>query len=146
MRRSKWMVVIILMTVLALGGCSSKEEKLQSHLTKGKEYFDKGEFKSAKIELKNAIQIDPKFTKAYALLAETSLKLGEAQEAFRAYSAVAELDPANTDAQLKLATFFMLARNTTSRASVWTQSLSRAGEHRGAASPGSAFRPRQKPA
>ncbi|MCK7510715.1 MAG: hypothetical protein MZV70_46060 [Desulfobacterales bacterium] len=33
-------------------------------------------------------------SQAHMLLAETSLKLGEAQEAFRAYSAVAELEPA----------------------------------------------------
>ena len=110
MNRFKLMVAIVLMAMLALGGCSSKEDKKQSHLTKGKEYFDKGEFKSAKIELKNAIQIDAKFAPAHMLLAETSLKLGEAQEAFRAYSAVAELDPANTEAQLKLATFLLLAQ------------------------------------
>ena len=110
MRRSALLMGIGLVVLLALAGCLSKEDKKQSHFTRGKEYFDKGEFKAAKIELKNAIQMDPKFVQAHMLLAETSLKLGEAQEAFRAYSAVAELDPAHTEAQLRLATFLLLAQ------------------------------------
>ena len=110
MRRPTLMVGVGLVVLLTLAGCSSKEDKKQAYLAHGKEYFAQGEFKAAKIELKNAIQMDPKFTQAYMLLAETSLKLGEAQEAFRAYSAVAEIDPANTEAQVKLATFLLLAQ------------------------------------
>ena len=68
MRRSALLMGIGLVILLALAGCSSKEDKKQSHFTQGKEYFDKGEFKAAKIELKNAIQIDPKFAESYYLL------------------------------------------------------------------------------
>ena len=57
MRRSALLMGIGLVVLLALAGCSSKEDKKQSHFTQGKEYFDKGEFKAAKIELKNAIQM-----------------------------------------------------------------------------------------
>ena len=146
MRRPTLLLGIGLAVLLALAGCSSKEDKKQSHLTQGKEYFDKGEFKSAKIELKNAIQIDPKFAQAYMLLAETSLKLGEAQEAFRAYSAVAELDPANTEAQLKLATFLLLAQKyDEARTAGGRDPGARAEQRRGAAAPGHTVRPRQGP-
>jgi len=110
MRRLTLLMVIGSVLFLVFAGCSSQEQKKQSHLTKGKEYFDKGEYKAARIELKNVVQIDPKFIPAQLLLAETDLKLGDAQAAFRAYSVVAELDPANTEAQLKLATFLMLAQ------------------------------------
>jgi Tfp pilus assembly protein PilF len=59
-------MLIILLAALMLYGCSSDEQRKQSHFTKGKQYFDKSEFKSAKIEFKNAVQIDPKFVQAIA--------------------------------------------------------------------------------
>jgi len=37
-------------------GCSSDEDKKVDHYQKGKQYFDKGEYKSAVLELKNAVE------------------------------------------------------------------------------------------
>jgi Tfp pilus assembly protein PilF len=93
-------------------GCSSDEEKKASHLEKGKTYFENGEYKSAELEFRNAIQIDPEFVDAYERLGETYLKLGDPRGAFREYSMVAKLDPENIDASLKLATFYMLGKKT----------------------------------
>ena len=45
-------------------------------------------------------------------MGETSMKLGEAQEAVGAYASIAKLDPDDIDAQLKLATFYLLGRKT----------------------------------
>jgi len=102
--------VSVLMAVAVISACSSDEEKKASHLEKGKSYFQKGEYKSAELELKSAIQIDPKYVDAYMALGGASLKLGNPQGAFNAYSAVVKIDPDNTDAQLKLATLYMLSR------------------------------------
>ncbi|OQY57684.1 MAG: hypothetical protein B6245_15815, partial [Desulfobacteraceae bacterium 4572_88] len=102
--------LLFMITAFALFACSSDAEKKLSHLQKGNAYFEKGEYKSAQLEYKNAIQIDAKYGTAYEKLAETDLKLGDAKGAFRAYSIVAELEPDNTRAQLKLATFLMLAK------------------------------------
>ena len=110
MKRVHMLFLAFLMAAVALSACSSDEQKKQSHFAKGKEYFDKGEYKSARIEFKNAVQIDPRFAQAHLMLGETSLKLGDAQDAFRSYSAVAEIEPANTEAQLKLATFLLLGQ------------------------------------
>jgi Tfp pilus assembly protein PilF len=52
-------VAILLAGMPVLSGCASEEEKKAEHLKKGIAYFDKGEFKNAEIELRNAIQIDP---------------------------------------------------------------------------------------
>jgi len=100
--------IFVLTAVCVVMACSSDDEKKAAHLEKGKAYFEKGEYKSAEIELKNAIQIDPQYVDAYIMLAETSLKLGNPQIAFSAYAAAAKIDPDNTDAQLKLATFYLL--------------------------------------
>ena len=110
MKRAHMVFIAFLMAAVALSACSSDEQKKQSHFAKGKEYFDKGEYKSARIEFKNAIQIDSRFARAHLMLGETSLKLGDAQDAFRSYSAVAEIEPTNTEAQLKLATFLLLGQ------------------------------------
>lgn len=105
----KWFGFSLLLVML-ITGCASKEEKLQSHIDKGKNYFDKGEFAAAEIEFKNAIQINPESVEANRQLAETYLKAGKVPEAFQQYSMVIKLDPNNKDALLKLATFNMLAR------------------------------------
>lgn len=105
----KWCGLVLLVS-LVVGGCASDEEKKLSHYERGVGYFDKAEYKAAEIELKNAIQIDPQYTAAHSKLAETYLKMGDAQGAFRAYSTVVQLDPDNTDALLKLATFYMLGK------------------------------------
>jgi len=110
MNRCKTVFFILLVSNIALFGCASDEEKKASHLEKGHAYFEKGEYKSAEIELKNAVQIDPKYLAAYEKLGEVYLKLGNAQQAFKTYSRVAELDPENMNAQIKLATFYMLGK------------------------------------
>jgi Tfp pilus assembly protein PilF len=110
--RNRMTQVVVLLMILALmiTGCSSDEENKASHLEKGKSYFENGEYKSAELEFRNAIQIDPEFVDAYERLGETYLKLGDPRGAFREYSMVAKLDPENIDASLKLATFYMLGK------------------------------------
>jgi Tfp pilus assembly protein PilF len=51
-------LVVILVASFAIYACSSDEEKKVSHFERGKAYFEKGEYKSAELEFKNAIQID----------------------------------------------------------------------------------------
>ena len=104
----KIFLLIFLLVFTTMFGCSSDEEKKVAFLEKGKAYFEKGEYKSAELELKNAIQIDSKYIEAHTKLGETQLKLGNPQGAFQSYSIVAQLDPDNTNAQLKLATFYLL--------------------------------------
>ena len=109
-------VLLIALAFIAIG-CSSDGEKKASHLEKGETYFEIGEYKSAELEFRNAIQIDPEFVDAYERLGETYLKLGDPRGAFREYSMVAKLDPEHTDASLKLATFYMLGKKTGKRSS-----------------------------
>ena len=54
-------------------GCSSKDAKKEEHFKKGMTYFEHKDMKSATIEFRNAIQIDPKFAKARYRLGLTYL-------------------------------------------------------------------------
>ena len=112
MQRVCHVVLPILAAFLFLAGCSSDEEKMANHLERGQEYLQQEDYKSAEIEFKNVVQIDPKNLDAQQGLGEVYLKLGDPRGAFQAYSKVAELDPDDTDAQLKLATFHFLGKNT----------------------------------
>ncbi|HDL07758.1 MAG TPA: tetratricopeptide repeat protein, partial [Desulfobacteraceae bacterium] len=110
MFRFKVIPLIFVFGIIMTSGCMSNEEKKISYLESGNTYFDKEEYKSAELEFRNAIQIDPNFIDAYQRLGETYLKLGKPRESFKAFDTVIKLDPDNTDAQLKLATFYLLGK------------------------------------
>ncbi|PIW00604.1 MAG: hypothetical protein COW41_04965, partial [Deltaproteobacteria bacterium CG17_big_fil_post_rev_8_21_14_2_50_51_6] len=103
-------LLLIVLVIFAFSGCSSNEEKKIAHFEKGKAYLEKQEFQSARLEFKNAIKLDPRFSDAYWHLAEASLKLNDPKEAFGAYSMVVMLNPENIEAQIKVATFLLLGR------------------------------------
>ena len=108
MHRLKIAFLLTLTVAMILFSCASDEEKKLAHFEKGKAYFEKGDYKAAIIEFKNATQIDPKYKEVYSHLGEAYIKTGDLRGAFRAYAILAELDPNNTEAQLKLSQFFML--------------------------------------
>ena len=110
MNLAKRLFVFWLVVFFMASGCSSDEKKKVEHVENGKRYVEKGDYKAAQIEFKNAVQIDPEYAEAYALLGENSMRISDAKAAFKAYSRLEKLDPENTGAQLKLATFFMVGK------------------------------------
>ena len=68
---------LLLLAILIFNGCASDEEKKLSHLKKGQAYFEKGEYKAALLEYKNAVKIDPRYVTANLEMAKTQLKLGD---------------------------------------------------------------------
>jgi tetratricopeptide (TPR) repeat protein len=107
----KKLMFATLIVMLMCYGCKSKDEQKATYLQKGTQFYDKGEFKSAELELKSALQLDPRFVPALKLLGECELKLGKASEAFKTFSNLEGLAPNDVDPKLKLATFFILAKN-----------------------------------
>ena len=110
MGRCRFLRLIITFSLVLCISCASDEEKVRNYLSSGDHYFAQEEYRSAEIEFKNAIQIDPNLAEAHLKLGETYLKLGNAREAFSEFTAAAKLDPDNMDTQLKLATFFFLGK------------------------------------
>jgi hypothetical protein len=53
----KQLLIFILFTITITSGCASDEEKKLSHFEKGRSYLEAGEYKSAVLEFKNAIQV-----------------------------------------------------------------------------------------
>ncbi len=83
-------------------GCSSPEDKKQAFLEKGNQLFEQKEFVKARLEYKNAIQIDPDFGAAYYRLGKTELEMKNYKQAYGMLSKSLTLDPDNIDARLIL--------------------------------------------
>lgn len=101
-----------ILLLLFFSGCSDPEQKKQNHYSKALEFIQKDDPNSAAIELRNAIQIDPKFADARYQLALIHLKNGEMRDAFGQLKRTADLDPANVDANVKVAEFLLLGKNS----------------------------------
>jgi len=101
--------IVILMTAVILAACSGPEEKKAKFYNKGKALYEKGDYVKAKLEFKNAIQIDPKYTDSHYMLGVIALKTGDPAGAYKKFSKVVELDPQHWDAQIHLGKFLLAA-------------------------------------
>ena len=95
--------------VLLSSGCLSEKEKMAEYLNSGKAYFESQDYDSAKIELINAVNLDPDSLEAHRLLAQTYFKLGKGKEAFTEYLRLEQMEPGNIEALTRLAVFFLAA-------------------------------------
>src|SRR5512136_2050601 len=112
-RRAVTVALFRFFAVVTLGAllfaCSGPEAKKMKFYGKGKAFYAKGDYVRARLELRNAIQIDPKFADAYAMLGSVELKQGNLQGAFGAFNKATELNPLNYDAQVQLGRLFLLS-------------------------------------
>src|SRR5580692_8345790 len=106
-RPSARFLVLPLILAGVLGGCRRdpavrKEKYFQS----GEQYLAKRMYREAAIQYQNAIQIDPRFTRAHYGLAQCFLREASWQNAYRELTRTVELEPTNWKAQLDLGNLF----------------------------------------
>lgn len=114
MNRSTAVRVLLLCSVLApfLTGCSRDPNvRKQKYFSSGENYFALGKYREAMIQYANAIQIDPRFVRAHAKLAQALLKLGDNNRAFQELNRTVELDPDNAVARTDLANLLITVRS-----------------------------------
>ncbi len=99
--------IILLATLLA--SCDGENARKAKYYEKGKTYYEQGNYEKAKIELKNVLQIDPKFADAHYLFGEVEEKNKNLRGAYTHYRIAAELDDSNLDAHNKLARIYLLS-------------------------------------
>ena len=119
MHKSVW--VLLIGILLFTGACSSPEEKKTAFYEKGKAYFEQKDFVKARLELKNALQIDPEFAEAHYMLGRTVLGLKNPKAAFQQFAATVKLDPDHIDARLSMAKMFAGAK-------LWDRALAQVAE------------------
>src|ERR1700691_2130162 len=94
-----------------LSGCSRDPNvRKQKYLESGERYFDKGQYREADIQFRNAIQVNDKFAEAHYRLGLTALKLEQWRTALDELENATELQPDHYPARLELADLEILGR------------------------------------
>lgn len=102
-------IITIAALVMSIASCGGKEERKEKYLEKGKAYLQEKNYDKARIELKNVLQIDPKYAEAYFILGQIGEKKKELRKAVGDYKKAIELDPKQTGAKVKLARIYAIA-------------------------------------
>jgi len=94
---------------VAVISCGGAEERKLKYLEKGKAYIEEQNYDKAKIEIKNVLQIDPKFAEAHFAMGQINEQEKEYRKAMGNYLKAIELDPQHNGAKINLARIYVLA-------------------------------------
>ena len=95
-----WLLLPIL---LLLAACDSDPRVAsRKYLENGNRYFSKGKYKEASLLYRRALKKDARFAEAWYQLGLTNNQLGNYADARKDFARAMDLDPANTDAMVRL--------------------------------------------
>ena len=108
-RMNRFTALILLLALVHISACSTPEEKKMKYYEKGKQLYEQGDYTNARLELKNAVQIDPKYAEAFYMLGMVELKNGNIRASFIDFSKASELKPDHIPTQLQLGRMYLAA-------------------------------------
>ena len=111
--KTRYLISLLMAALLAhgLAGCGGAEERKTEYLNRGKKFFEESNYDKARVEFKNALQIDPKAAQPYFYLGLIEESKQSWQEAFNLFSKAAELGPEDLQVKVKLAKFYMMGNS-----------------------------------
>ena len=98
----KKFIVCILCCFLFLNACTNKEEKFKSYVSQAKNFLQKNELDKARIQLLNALKLNPNNSEVYYYLGEICLRKGDIRAAISNYLQAVRIDPKNTKANVRI--------------------------------------------
>ena len=108
-KRPIGMVLAAAVMILALAAaCGGPEEKKVKFFNRALELFEKGDYVKARLEVKNALQIDPKYAEGYQLLGRIEQKTANLKEAFGAFGKAVELKPELSLSQIEMGKMLLM--------------------------------------
>ncbi len=98
-------------TVLAatLCACGGAQARKAGYLDKGREYLKQRDFEKARVEFRNALQLDPNDAEAAYLSGEATERTGNVREAAGLYQDAVQSNAAHTAARAALARLYLYA-------------------------------------
>jgi len=106
--KKSFAIVTLMITLGLLTGCGAPEDRSTSYLEKARALYDEGDTVKAKLQVNNALQIEPKNAKARFLLALINEREGKTKAAIAQLLMVVDTDPSYVDARIKLGNYYVL--------------------------------------
>jgi len=104
-------VALVCMLATLLAGCGSSVDSASGFIESGKALLAEGKPEKARLEFKNAIQVDPKVAESYYQLALLDEKAKNWRSMFGNLSNVEQLDSTHHDGIIKLGQLYLLSGN-----------------------------------
>src|SRR5262245_34177767 len=98
--------VVACLALVACGGAQSRKER---HMARGQEYFTEGNFEKARVEFRNALQIEPNDAEARFMHGQALERVGNLRDAAGMYQAAIDANPDHVNARANLARMFVFA-------------------------------------
>ena len=98
----------LLLTGLLTAGCSSRAERAKNHYENGKHYLAEKNYPKARIELRNAVQNDPKMVEAWRGLSQVAEHEKNWSALGESLRHIVELDKKDVEARVQLAKLYVL--------------------------------------
>ena len=109
LRHRIFQLTLVCLAAIVLLSCGGAEERKAKYMERAKTFLAEKNYDKAKVELKNVLQIDPKYAEAYFLMGQVDEQKQDVNNAFADYSKAVDLDPDHEQAREKLARFYLMA-------------------------------------
>lgn len=98
--------------LFALAACAPASEKALAYVNQAQRMYDAGDLRSAKLEAKNALQIEPKNPRARFILALVAEQEGDYKALIGNLQLVVDVEPDNADARVRLGRIYYFLQAT----------------------------------
>lgn len=103
------LAVILIATLIFLSGCGGAESRKEKYLLSGHEHYHQGDCIKAKLDYKNALQIDPKTVDALVGLSRCAIEDKEWRNAYKFLLAALDADENSVEAKMDLAKIYLIS-------------------------------------
>lgn len=107
---NKSLLLAVVIGCLTLAACESREDSAARHLQTARELFAEGDLIKARLELRNAVQLQPRNADARYLLALISEREQDAKGTLGNLQLAVDADPSHVQARVKLGSYFVVGR------------------------------------